>query len=216
MKEQTKAIWTPEMIATLRAEYPNTRTQDLAERLGVTPYQAYGKAWKLGLKKSDEFLASPVARRLNGVVGGSTRFIKGQRPWNYGMKGLSLGRKEHWFEKGVRQGKATELYQPIGAERLSKEGYLQRKINDDQPPQRRWRGVHLIIWEAKYGPIPPGHALAFRDGDKTNITLDNLELVTRADLMRRNSCHRYGEEIAKLVQLRGALTRQINRRTDNV
>ena len=211
-----KAIWTPEMIATLRAEYPDTRTQDLAERLGVTPYQAYGKAWKLGLKKSDEFLASPVARRLNGVTGSATRFVAGQRPWNYGMKGLTIGGKEHWFAKGVRQGKASELYQPIGAERLSKDGYLQRKINDDLPAQRRWRGVHQILWEAEHGQVPPGHAVVFRDGDKTHITLDNLELVTRAELMRRNSYHRYGEEIAKLIQLRGAVTRQINRRTANV
>lgn len=211
-----KAVWTPEMIATLRAEYSDVRTQDLAERLGVTPYQVYGKAWKLGLRKSEAFLASPVARRLNGVVGGATRFVKGQRPWNYGMKGLDIGGVSHRFVKGERQGRAVALYQPIGAERVTYEGYRQRKVNDDLPINKRWRSVHVLLWEEAHGPIPTGHALVFRDGDKTHITLDNLELITRAELMRRNSCHRYGEEIAKLIQLRGALTRQINRRSASV
>lgn len=211
-----KAVWTPEMIATLRAEYPDVRTQDLAERLGVTPYQVYGKAWKLGLRKSEAFLAIPVARRLNGVVGGATRFVKGQRPWNYGMKGLDIGGVSHRFVKGERQGRAVALYQPIGAERVTDEGYRQRKVNDDLPINKRWRSVHVLMWEEAHGPIPAGHALVFRDGDKTHITLDNLELITRAELMRRNSCHRYGEEIAKLIQLRGALTRQINRRSASV
>jgi hypothetical protein len=30
--------------------------------------------------------------------------------------------------------------------------------------------------------------------------------------MRRNSYHQYGPEVAKAVQLRGAITRQINKR----
>ena len=39
------------------------------------------------------------------------------------------------------------------------------------------------------------------------------ELVTRAELMRRNSMHRHGPELARITQLRGCITRQINRRT---
>ncbi len=59
------------------------------------------------------------------------------------------------------------------------------------------------------------HAVAFKDGNKQNIALDNLELVSRADLMKRNSYHNYGKEIAQLVQLKGAVTRQINKRERN-
>lgn len=76
--------------------------------------------------------------------------------------------------------------------------------------------MHLLLWEEVHGQIPDGHALVFKDGDKTHITLDNLELITRAELMRRNSIQRYGKEIASLVQLRGVLLRQINRRNGNV
>jgi hypothetical protein len=45
------------------------------------------------------------------------------------------------------------------------------------------------------------------------ITLGRLELISRAENMRRNSYHtRYPKEVAQLIQLRGALNRQINKR----
>lgn len=43
--------------------------------------------------------------------------------------------------------------------------------------------------------------------------LENLECISRRELMLRNTVHRHGPEIAALSQLRGALKRQINRRT---
>lgn len=43
-----------------------------------------------------------------------------------------------------------------------------------------------MLWEAANGPVPPGHALIFADGNKQNITLENLILVTRAQLARLN------------------------------
>ena len=44
------------------------------------------------------------------------------------------------------------------------------------------------------------------------ITLDKVECISLAENMRRNSCHQYGKEIARLIQLRGAVSRQINKR----
>lgn len=140
------------------------------------------------------------------------QFQPGQTPWNKGTHYVAGGRSaETRFKPGNRTGKANTMYQPVGAERISKDGYLQRKINDDLPLQKRWRGVHIINWEAVNGPLPKGHALVFRDGNKQNTALENLELITRAALMKRNTIHNYPKEIAELVQLRGAITRQINR-----
>lgn len=78
---------------------------------------------------------------------------------------------------------------------------------------RDYVNVHWIVWREAGREIPKGMALVFRDGDKSNITLDNLELVTRAELMRRNSYHNHGPEIAELVRLRAIITRQINKRS---
>ncbi len=208
--------WTPEQVCTLVQLYPDMPTAEIAAKLGVSIQRIYSKAALLGLKKSEAYLASPAACRLRrgDNVGKSTRFKKGMTSWNKGKKGWTAGGRsaETRFKKGHRGGKAAQLYQPIGSERISKDGYLERKINDDMPLQKRWRAVHLLVWEAENGSLPKGHAITFKDGNKQNITLENLELVSRADLMRRNTYHQYGPEISKLVQLRGAVTRQINKR----
>lgn len=201
-------------MAIVRDLYADMPTERLAELLGRSTSSTYNAAAKLGLHKSAQYMASPQACRLRqgDNVGAATRFHAGQTPWNKGMKGLQMGGVATQYKPGNRSGKAVELHKPIGTERISKDGYLQRKINDDMPLHRRWRGVHLLLWEESHGPIPPGHAVVFKNGNKADIRLDNLELVSRGALMKRNSYHNYGKDIAQLVQLKGAVTRVINRR----
>jgi hypothetical protein len=73
------------------------------------------------------------------------------------------------------------------------------------------------VWEAAHGPVPPGHAVVFRPGRRSSelarITVDGLELITRAELMRRNTHHNLPPEVSQLIQLRGALNRKIRNRT---
>ncbi len=210
-------FWTDSEVELLFRLYPDTPTADIATKLGMSVQQVYSKAAQLDLKKSDAYLAGPAACRLRrgDNVGAQYRFKKGQVSHNKGRKGLIYeGGIATQFKKGHRGGKALELYQPIGTERISKDGYIQRKVNDDMPLQRRWRGVHLIVWEEAHGPLPKGHALVFKDGNRQNCAIENLELVTRGELMRRNSYHtNYPKEIAQLIQLRCALNRKINHAT---
>src|SRR5690606_2302599 len=119
--------------------------------------QVYCKAASLGLKKTPEYLASPKSGRTNGNQGKATRFKKGMTPWNKGKPGstgLHPNSRRTQFKPGELQGRAAEIAQPIGAERLSKEGYLERKINNDPPFHRRWRAVHILAWEQANGPVP--------------------------------------------------------------
>ena len=213
-----RQIWTDGQVETLVRLYPDTPTADIAEQLGVTVSRVYAKANLLGLKKSAAYFATPAACRIrNGdKIGVSTRFQSGHTTWNKGMKGLDIGGKETRFKPGHRGGKAAQLYQPIGTERISKDGYLERKINDDMPLQKRWRAVHLLVWESANGPLPPGYAVTFKDGNKRNVILENLALISRADLMRRNTIHNWGPEIAELNLMRARLVRQINRSCKNV
>jgi hypothetical protein len=90
--------------------------------------------------------------------------------------------KETQFKKGERRGVAAKLWKPIGTERLSKDGYLERKINNDLPLQARWRAVHLIRWEEINGPIPEGQALKCLDSNKSNTSPANWKAVPRAIL----------------------------------
>lgn len=210
--------WTPDEIETVRINYADWPTRLIATLLGRTESSVYEMANKLGLRKSAEYLDSPCVGRLRSghTQGGSTRFKPGHAPANKGLRrpGWAPGRmRETQFRKGERRGRAVRLYQPIGTERISRDGYLERKVNDDMPLQRRWRAVHLLVWEAANGQLPAGHAVAFINGDKTDTRLGNLELITRVELMRRNTRHRFPKELADLIALKGALTRKINART---
>lgn len=216
-----KRLWSEADDATLRRIYPDTPTAEIAPQLGRTKSAINARATGLGLHKSAAYLASPAACRLRrgDNVGAATRFRLGQEPANKGKRrpGWGPGRmKETQFQKGVRQGLAVWLYKPIGTERTSKDGYLERKINDDLPLQRRWRAVHLIVWEASHGPLPTGHAVAFLNQDKTDIRLENLELITRGALMARNSVHNLPAPLKQTVRLLGALNNTIRRRSRDV
>lgn len=209
-----RIVWTGERKALVAKLYPDTPTADVARRLGVSETSVYNQAAVLGIRKSAAYMASPAACRLRrgDNIGAKSQFKKGGKPWNTGMKGLQIGGVGTRFQPGHVGGISVEVYKPIGTERINKDGYLERKIHDGLPRQSRWRAVHLLLWEEANGRLPSGHAIAFRDGDKRNLNLDNLHLVSRADLMRRNSYHNYGPEIARLVQLKSAIARQINKR----
>jgi hypothetical protein len=45
--------------------------------------------------------------------------------------------------------------------------------------------LHRMVWEEKNGPLPPKHVLTFRDGNRTNVDIENLELVSMKMMGRR-------------------------------
>lgn len=111
-------------------------------------------------------------------------------------------------------GQMPQTWQPIGTITCDRDGYLKKKISDlrDQPSRYNWKFVHVMEWEKHHGPVPSGHNVVFRNGDKTDIRIENLELISNAELMRRNTYHRYPKPVARAIQLKGALSRKINRR----
>ncbi|GHT96097.1 hypothetical protein FACS1894116_12660 [Betaproteobacteria bacterium] len=119
------------------------------------------------------------------------------------------------FKKGMHALAAHKKYQPIGTEHVTKDGYLQRKVNDDMPRHHRWKFVHVILWETAHGAVPQGHVIVFMDGNKQHLDLANLECLPRADLMHRNTIHNYRPEIFKATQFRGVITRHINNEKDS-
>ncbi len=213
-----KRLWSAADDARLRELYPHESTASIAQKLRRTVCSTNARANNLGLRKSAAYLASPDACRLRrgDNVGARYRFKKGQTPPNKGLRrpGWFSGRmKDTQFKKGQRNGRAARVYKPIGTERISKDGYLERKISEALPFQRRWRAVHLIVWEAANGPLPTGHAIAFKNGDKADVRLNNLECITRRELMARNTVHNLPKPLAQTVQLLGALKRQIRRKS---
>ncbi|WP_175762256.1 HNH endonuclease signature motif containing protein [Burkholderia anthina] len=214
-----RVFWTPEQVEVLRRRYPNERAEVLAELFGCSVDRVYTKAAKLGVTKSPEFLASAESGRTGhddrGITG---RFVMGMESWNKGVKGVAGNHpnsQRTQFKAGRSPDEAAN-YVPIGTEKVV-DGYLRRKISDDPTitPVRRWEAVHRLVWIEAKGPIPDGHVVCFLPGRLTveaaKITIDALELVTRAELARRNHWVNQDPEIARLYQLKGAITRQVKR-----
>ncbi|HDR7000668.1 TPA: HNH endonuclease [Bacillus cereus] len=125
-------------------------------------------------------------KKNNQISSGLTgHFEKGHVPFNKGKKGLTRGGVETQFKKGQQ---ATN-YKPVGSERIDRDGYVLIKVSDDGPWHKRWRPKHKVLWEKTHGLIPKEHCLIFLDSNKQNIVLDNLQLITRAQLARMNQNH---------------------------
>ena len=110
------------------------------------------------------------------------RFPKGHVPANKGVKGFSYpGMVATQYKKGHKPAN----WMPMGSERVNGDGYIDVKTQDGKL-QKNWKGKHLIVWEEANGPVPKGHAVIFADGNRLNVVLENLILVSRGKLAVMN------------------------------
>lgn len=157
-------------------------------------------------------MSKPNPGHANLANGAKFRFKPGHETWNKGKKGVN-GYSATRFKPGNK----PQTWKPIGTERIDKDGNLTVKVSDEGSRHNRWVPVHRLVWIAANGPVPADHFVVFKIGMKTDvraeITLDRLECVNRSENMKRNSVHtKYPPELQRLAQLRGAITRQINKR----
>lgn len=134
---------------------------------------------KFNLNISESALAQ-VRRRRGIKTGSDGKYKKGHEPWNKGKKGF-MGPNKTSFKKGHK----PHNWVPIGSERITKDGYIEIKIQEGKF-QKNWRGKHILVWEEHNGPVPEGHAVIFGDGNNRNFDIDNLILVSRAQLLKLN------------------------------
>lgn len=219
--------WTAEEREKLAAIYPSLPSKEVARQLGREIGAVYRQAAKLGVAKSQEFLDSPASNRLRK---GETRpgaeksqFPKGHKPWNAGLRleGWTRGRMaETQFKKGSRSGRAAKNWKPIGTIAADSDGYLRIKVREAAHGKEHtgygntkvWPLLHRYRWEQANGPIPAGHIVTFKDGDRSNCSLENLALMSMADNARRNQMWtKMPRELAEAIQLNGALKRQVRR-----
>lgn len=211
--------WHPRELALLREIFPDVHTADAAALMGCSISRINNAAYKARLRKSPEYLASDTSMRIQrgkqhpNMI--ASRFKPGLSPWNKGTHFDSGGRSH---ETRFQRGSKPHTTLPIGSLRISADGALERKVTDfSGPPHLRWHAVSRIVWEAANGPVPAGHIVVFKDGCRTTvlekITIDAVECITRGENARRNHPRNRSPELARLVQLKGAITRQVNRIT---
>lgn len=208
-RERRSSVWTPHRVEQLKQLYPNHTKDEIAQALDTTPGAVTAKAFELQLRKDKEWMRN---KRM------PTTFKKGQAPSN---KGKKWG--EYMSEEGqasarrtcFKKGSIPANHKPVGSEWKRKDRYWYVKVSETGGQWDRWKQKHRLLWEQHHGPIPKGTNIVFIDGNTDNIVIENLRAETMVEKFNRCcSIHtNMPPEMRQLVQLKGALRRQINRAT---
>lgn len=127
-----------------------------------------------------------LCKRKGWLTGRTGQFHKGQTSHN---KGKSFPARGHSSETQFRKGSVPKNRRPLWSERLSADGYIEMKVPQRNPHTghaTRFVHKHRYIWEQANGPLPEGHALKCRDGNKQNTDPANWIAIPRAILPRLN------------------------------
>ena len=105
-------------------------------------------------------------------------FKKGSTPWNKGLKGY-MGANKTSFKKGTIPPNQV----PIGTESITKGGYIKVKVGEPN----KWKLKQRYIYEQHYGEIPKSHNVIFADKNIRNFDINNLVLVSKAEMLILNN-----------------------------
>jgi hypothetical protein len=178
--------WTEAELAILNELYPTTRTKEIAARLGRNDQSVYNKAFQLKLSKAKDYMSASHGGHLRELVKSGA---------------AKLFPNTHKF-----------LSYPIGSERITRDGFIQRKVSDAGNESQKWRPVHHLIWEEHNGPVPKMHIILFKDGNKRNTVIENLVCISKAEAIASRSTANLPKELAEIISLRGQIVRAINQR----
>lgn len=202
-EEKCSSAWTPQMIRLMKKLYHNHSCEEIGKLIGKKASAVQSKGYAMGLRKSPEWLRK---RSLK------TAFKKGHTPSNKGKKWdeiMSKEKQEKSRSTCFKKGQQVWNHKPVGYERKTKDGYWEVKVAEP----RTFKAKHRLLWERHHGPIPKGVNIVFIDGNTDNVTIENLRAETMVEKFNRCcSIHTtLPPELRELVQLKGALARQINK-----
>lgn len=203
--------WTEEEKELLRCEFPSTKTAELAIRMGRSMQSIYGMASLLKLRKSSEYIAEELKRQGDRLrTGGAAhRFKPGQTPPNKGVK-MSAEQYEKakptMFKKGSIP--VNTLTDGAISIRADSHGRVYKYI---RIAAGKWIHLQVYIWKNAHGPVPKGMNVVFKNRDTMDCRLENLELISNVENMKRNTIHNYPEELKEIIYIKGRITRKINK-----
>ena len=140
-----------------------------------------------------------------------SRLQKGMIPANKGKKGyMSPEQYEKCKATMFKKGQVPQNHKPVGSERIDREGYVLVKVAEPN----KWRPKHRVLWEKVNGPIPEKHRLIFADGNRQNIALDNLILVSYAQsfIMNQKNLFKNDKELTKAGVAVAKVMDKVNKR----
>lgn len=208
-KVRCKNLTTSE-INEIKRRYPNEPAQVLADEYKVPIFRIYSVAKRYGIKKSDEFLNSSSSGRIQPGQNFSpeTQFKKGCPGATKGMRIEAIIKNEdklrNWREKCLwKKGNKPYNTGKDGEIRWRKNvGYYFIRISENN-----WEFLHRVIWQKKNGEIPPGFNIVFKDGNRRNCKISNLECISNAELVERNRHTKYPLDLRKAIEEKNKLNK---------
>lgn len=195
--------FTEKEINLIRRLYPDTDTREISQMLGRSLSGVYRAAAKLGIRKTKEYMTSLITPEFL-ERGMKTRFKKGHLPPNLGKK-----MPKEIYEKVrptmFKKGNIPHNARKVGSELTRKDGTVYIKVVEKKIPMPK----HRVVWESVNGPIPPGYNVCFKDGNKSNCSIENLILLSNAERMKKNTIHRYPANVRDAMRSIGRIRRLI-------
>lgn len=195
--------WKPHEIELLKQHYSDSNIHELMQMLNKTSGAIYNQAYLNKLKKSPEY---EEKRRLQDIKNisknTSSRFQKGSKPWNKGVKGF-MGANATSFKKGNKPHNTRK----VGDTRIDgKDMFLLIKVADKQ-----WIRKEILIWESVHGKIPKGHVVRVKNPFLDKYDINNLMLITHAENMLLNTIHRHPKELQQAIRTLKKLKKAIKK-----
>jgi hypothetical protein len=197
-----------------KALYPHTQNIAISKLLGVSISSVENKAFKMGLKKSLQFLKDTT--KINWIEGKQEKsknchFKTGHIPHNKSKKmpkELIDKVKHTWFKEGQLPHNSYKQESGIVKVRTQKGGHKYKWI---KVSHGKWELLHRQVWEQANGKIQKGYIVIFKDGNSMNCELNNLKCITLVENMQRNNINNLPEEIKTNIILTRTLNRKIKK-----
>ena len=198
--------WTDEQKSFVKKNIKGKRSAELTEMFNN----------HFGLNVSVAKMKSFCSR--NKLVSGvDATFRKGDIPWNKGKHIPVKGRaKETIFKKGHVPYNNLD----VGTVQVDAEGYRVIKIKNGGNRSQAWKFYHRYLWEQKHGEIPKSHCLIFLNKDKSDLSPENIALISRSELLKLNRLKlikkdrdltKAGINVVRLIEKQSEVERKLNK-----
>lgn len=197
-----KANYDPEFDRYVADNYLQLPLKKIALQFGYSYSKVYASLKRQGLSVPIEVAEAHRAE---------SQFKPGIISHNKGKK-----QTEFMSPEGIAKTLATRFkknrpphnHQPVGTESVDKQGYTKVKV-----AEKVWQFKHIVIWEAANEPVKKGEVIAFKDGNRANVVLENLEKISRKQLgIRNHNIEKVAESSRQLspAYVAGVLKRDTN------
>jgi hypothetical protein len=207
-------VWTVGMITFLQKNFYKYTNGQLAEKLGLTLTVVRTKCYEMGLKRmemeywtdeqtkflldnygkyGDKELAEIFNTKWKKNKNWTLKHIEKKRKYlqlkrtpeqlrvikdRAIEKGVYLdGLKRTWLQRGVSADGSIRYWKYANSERR----YPVIKVDG------KWTQWARYTWQKHNGSIPAGYNIVFKNNNAQDLWVDNLEMVTDAEVARRNT-----------------------------